>query len=207
MEPNFNPSPHPPSDPYAFLNESKRTSPLTVLTNLSGRGKIFFGLGLVIFLIIVLALAKSLFGGNSGINVTSLTIALSEQQELINLATTGTQQSQVMSQSYLNFSYTTIASVTTDAMQLNKLLTYNGIKINPNIYTQQPSVNTELKQVEQTSNFDSTYSTVMKQQLDFYKKDLSQAYNLNKSAVVRSYLTKDYKNTMALIKMLGSSYG
>lgn len=208
MDPSLQPTPPPPSDPYAFLNESKHSNSLALnLGNLSGRGKILFAVVAIVVLLVIVVAAKSLFSGNKSFNLPSLTLVLSEQQELSNLANSGIQQSQVMSQTYLNFSYTTLASVTTDQTKLNKLLTYNNVKISSNSYVLQPNVDAKLQQAQQTSTFDTVYATVMQQQLGYYKNDLSQAYNLNQSPIVRSYLKTDYNDTLVLIKMLGSSYG
>lgn len=209
MQPDFNPAPPPPSDPYAFLNQTKRPSPLaSSLANLSTRGKIVLGVGALILLIILLVVVKSILGsGAKSFNLTSLEGVLAQQQQIITLATTGSQQQQVTSQSYMNFSYTAIASATTDQMKLIKLLSYNGVKVNPASYTFTTSANTKLTQAGQTSTFDSLYAAVMAQQLKAYQQALSNAYSLNKSTIVKNYLTADYKNTAVLIKMLGSSYG
>lgn len=207
MQPESTPTP-PPTDPFAFLNEAHKPSPLQSLgTNLTGRSKIVFAVGAIVVIIILLVLVKSFLGGNKGVDINSIDTVLTQQQEVINLANTGVQQQQVMSQSYLNFTYTAIGSATTAQTKLLKLLSYNGVKVSSSLLTKVPTTNTQLQDAEQTSTFDSIYSQVMNQQLAQYKTALNSAYVLNKSAVIKSYLVTDYKNTLLLLKMLGSSYG
>ena len=163
------------------------------------------GIGLVVLIILILVL-KSVFGSNRSVNMPSIYSVLGQEQELINLSTTGSQQSS-SSQSYLDFSQTTIASVTTDQNKLITLLSSNGIKVSLRNYVLQPAADAKLTQAIQDSNFDPVYSSVMYTELKLYQTDLSNAYSLNKSAILRSYLKSDYHNTVLLLQMLGSSYG
>ena len=169
------------------------------------KSKLVFGLIVLLVLIILIAGLKSVLSGPSDVNLPSLYGVLSEQQELINLTTIGGQQS--VSQRYLNFSFTTLGSVTTDQTNLTTLLTANHYTINTTNLVLQPSLDSALNQAAQQSNFDPTYGPMMQAQLNKYQQLLSQAYSLNKSNVVRSYLSADYTNTKMLIKMLSSSSG
>ena len=195
----------PPSDPYAFLNDTKKPSPFSMfsgrLSNLSLRGKLIFAAGALILLVILLVIAKGLFGGHKNIDLTSIDLVLNQQQQLINLANADTQQ---QSSQYLNFSYTVVASVTTDQMKMDHLLSYNGIKVNPLSSTVDPSVNTQLQNAQQTSNFDPVYIGLAHKELQVYQKDLKYAYSQNPSPIVRGLLSADYNNTSLLLKALTS---
>jgi hypothetical protein len=198
----------PSSDPYSFLNETKKPRNLTFsfFSGLSFRGKLIaLSVGLIVIIILLLIL-KSIFGSSQSVNMLSIDAVLGQEQELINLSTTARQQS-TTSQSYLNFSETTIATVYSDENKLITLLASNRIKVSPGNYVLQPSADAKLSQAIQQSNFDPVYSSVMYSQLKLYQADLSNAYSLNKSTVLRSYLKNDYDNTELLLKMLGSSYG
>ncbi len=157
---------------------------------------------LVVLLIITFALKSVLT--HPIVNLPSVYAVLSEQQELVNLATTGTQQSS--NQSFLNFSYTAIATATTDQSTLFRLLAANNIAVNPNQYVIQPNAANELTQAEADSEFDSTYPNVMQAQLKLYQAVLNNAYMQNTSAVLKGYLKKDYQNCQLLIDMLNSNY-
>ena len=206
MPPNINNQYTPPTDPYAFLNETSKKRPLSNLfgnRNISMQGRlVIVVVALIVLLIIVFALKSILT--HPSVNMPSVYAVLSEQQELISLATTGTQQSH--NQSFLNFSYTAIATATTDQSKLIKLLAANNITVNGNQYVTQPNVAQELTQAEAVSAFDSTYPSVMQAQLKLYQADLNNAYLQNASAVLRGYLKQDYQNCQLLIDMLNSNY-
>ncbi len=196
------------TDPYSYINQPKQSilsRILSLLKNMSFKGKIIALVGGTVVIVILIFGLKSLFG-SSGLNMPSIYGVLGEQQELINLSTTGTQQSN-SSQSYLNFSTTELASASTDQNNLTSLLAKNGIKISASNYILQPSADNQLKQAINDSNFDPIYASVMQTQLKLYQNNLSYAYNLTTSSILRSYLSTDYKNTDLMIKMLNSSSG
>ena len=200
-------SPQPSVDPYAFLNETQKPSfSLFGMLNSSSFSKKIIGVigGGVVLILLIFGL-KTLFGGSSGVNMQSLYEVLGQQQELINLSTTGSQQTNA-SPSYLNFSATTLASVTTDNNKLIKLLGLNHIKVSPKNYILQPQVDAQLTQAITVSNFDPVYGVVLQNQLKLYQNDLSSAYNLNKSSLLKSYFETDYKEVNLLLTMLKSSY-
>jgi arsenate reductase-like glutaredoxin family protein len=198
----------PSVDPYAFLNETRKPKKFSFgsFNGLSTQGKLIaLGVGLVV-LIVLLLILKSVFGSSQSVNMPSLYAVLGQEQELINLSTTGSQQPSA-SQSYLNFSQTVVASVSSDQNNLLTLLSSNGIKVSSSNYLLQPTADAKLTQAIQDSNFDPVYSSVMNTELKLYQADLSNAYSLTKSKVLRSYFKTDYNHTVLLFKMLGSSYG
>ena len=194
-------------DPFAFLNESKKHSfnPIGLFNGLEFRARVIALVGGGLVLIILIFGLSSVFGGNSGINMTSLYAVLGQQQELINLSTIGTQQT-ISSQSYLNFSATMLAAATTDNNKLIQLLGYNHIKVSPKNYVLQPQADAQLTQAVAVSNFDPVYAAVMLTQLRLYQNVLTNAYSLNTSPVVKSYLKTDYNDINLLLVMLRSSY-
>ena len=194
-------------DPFAFLNESKKHSfnPLGLFNGLAFRARVIALVGGGLVLIILIFGLSSVFGGNSGINMTSLYAVLGQQQELINLSTIGTQQSN-SSPSYLNFSATMLAAASTDNNKLIQLLSYNHIKVSQKSYILQPQADAQLTQAIAVSNFDPVYAAVMLTQLKLYQNVLTNAYSLNTSPVVKSYLKTDYSDINLLLVMLRSSY-
>lgn len=196
------------SDPYAFLNENQRRSGglINSFKGKSLRRQVLTIVGGGLVLVILLLGLKSILASNNGLDMPSIYSVLGQQRELMNLSTTGGQQAS-SSQTYLNFSTTTLASITNDHTKLLKLMRVNGIKISISSYVLQPSADTQLNQAIQVSNFDPIYATVMQTELKLYQSDLTNAFNLNTSAILKSYLKTDYQNATLLIKMLGASYG
>lgn len=207
MQPNNSPQ-QPPADPYAFLNEVRKPKPLQNLFSGFGGGslktKLVLGLVVILIVIVLIAVLKAAFSGNSQINTPSLYAVMSEQQELINLASIGSSQAQNPVNQDLAASLTGV--LTTDQGKLINLLDYNHIKVNTAQFVLQPSVDNRLNQLQQSSSFDPLFTSVIEQQFGYYKSDLTNAYNLNINTVVRSYLKTDYANLNLLMKMLSYNY-
>ena len=129
----------------------------------------------LLILLIVFAFIKSVLS-SSQVNTASLYSVMSEQQELINLATLGTSQSSNPINQDLAATVTGV--ITTDQSNLIKLLEHNHIKVNTSLFVLQPNINNQLQQVQQSSSFDPQFITTMQQQFNYYKTDLSAAYNL-----------------------------
>ena len=215
MQPNGYPAPSYPSatptppatDPYAFLNQSSKPPsrlPSLFKNTASFKLRLLMVLIIALFLILVLYIVKSVLVV-SPLNLASLETVLSEQQTLSSLATTGSQSAS--SQSYLNFSFTALASANSDQSSLIILLAHNNIKINPAQLAVQPGPVSQLTKAQQISTFDAVYGQVMSQQLQLYKTDLQSAYKLNQSLVIKKYLTTDFNHVQLLETMFNSSSG
>lgn len=201
------PAAPPNNNPYDFLNQpAKTSSPLKSLIGGSSlKKRLLIILAVVFIIVILLAALKSILSSNAGVNMTSMYAVLSSQQEINALALAGTHSAS--SQSYLNFSYTALATTFTDETALSQLLTSNGFKIKPTLIVTEPALSTQLTQAQQLSDFDSVYGPLLSSQLNNYRVVLVNAYKLNKSPVIKNILNVDYKNAGLLITMLNSSYG
>ena len=158
-----------------------------------------------IVLIILVAIFNWILGLNSNFNMGQLNQVMGQEQEIINLASIAISNS--TNQSYLNFSYTAIASASTDQSNIIKLLADNGIKANPKNFVLQPSADAQLNQAIQSSNFDSSFTPVMMQQLRLYESIVNNEYKASNLPIIKSYMATDFKNTELLISMLGNPNG
>ncbi len=200
-------SPQQPTDPFAFLNEQpKKRSPIPNLINGRSRNQriIVVAIGAIV-LIILVAIFNWILGLNSNFNMGQLNQVMGQEQEIINLASIAISNS--TNQSYLNFSYTAIASASTDQSNIIKLLADNGIKANPKNFVLQPSADAQLNQAIQSSNFDSSFTPVMMQQLRLYESIVNNEYKASNLPIIKSYMATDFKNTELLISMLGNPNG
>lgn len=205
-QPSYSPPSSPAGDPYAFLNQTNQSpSPLNLIKGKSFKTKMLLIIFVFLVIVIILAIVKSILSSNNALNMPSMYAVLSSQQEINTLASTGTQSS--TSQSYLNFSYTALATSATNETKLSSLLNANGYKLNPALIVTQPNLTNQLTQAQQNSTFDATYGPIISAQLQNYRTVLVNAYKLNKSPVIREYLNTDYQNAGLLIKMFKSSYG
>jgi predicted outer membrane protein len=200
----------PENDPYAFLNQAGRTgytnNPLRKLFS-AGSGSfsrklLLVGVGTVIIIVFILIL-KAVVGSGGNINMPSLYAVLGEEQEIINLSQAGQQSS---NQANLNFSYTALGSLITDQSSLINLLKNNGISVSQQQMVLQPSADAELNQSQSSGDFDTVYVNIMQNQLKLYETDLSNAYALSNSALLKSYFKQDYNTAVLLLKMLNNAY-
>lgn len=208
MQPNGNPQQPLQSDPYAFLNETSVKK--NRFPGLGGGGSsksthILLIVFLLLFIVLAIAGLKALLSGGNGLNLPSLQSVLVEQQEIISLASSGT--SQATQQSTLNLSYTILATLTTDQNNLSSLLTKNGHTINLTSFTPQANLANQLTQTQQTSAYNPLLISILQSQLKIYQYDLSNAYNLNKSSVIRQFLSTDFKNSKLLQQAFNYSVG
>jgi len=201
------PPPPPAPNPYDFLNTPSGSSkPLSNLVSQKPlKTKLLIYLTGALLIVILLYGIKSIFSGNNGVNMPSLYNVLSQQLELNQLANTGTTTA--YTQSYINFSYTVLGSTFTDQSQLTTLLTDNHIAVNQGLIVTNPTLESQLTQAQQLTQFDSVYGPMMLKQLEIYKSDLSTAYSLNKSPVIKKYLSSDYRHATLLITMYNSPKG
>lgn len=208
MQPNSNQNPTSPTppikDPYDFIFNApqKQFSPLGNITRGGGfRTKLIFIIGAAILIVLILVIGKALLGGSSNnLNLPSMYAIESEQQQLITAVSYANQNDP--SSNYGNFSSTTLAVIINDQLQLTRLLTKNGIKLNPKLIILKPQVIEELSASLQTDNFEPTYLQVITNQLQIYQSELSSGYRLNNSPLIRKYLTADYQHVQMLQKML-----
>ena len=207
-QPPVFPQPTPQSDPYAFLNQVPNKPRLRLSGSFGGGSRakrLIVAIGGLLVLVVLLAIFKSALSSGNGVDLSSLYYVIGEQQELIGLTTTGSQSTQ--NQGYLNLSYTIMASATTDKDKLVSLLEHNGMSLSSKKLVLQPSADQTLAQSLQNSTFDSVYPTVLRQQLNLYLQELSDAYAKNKSSVIQAYLKTDYDNAKLLINMFNNPTG
>ena len=141
--------------------------------------------------------------GSSNFNLPSLNVVLYDQQVLIDLTNSYSQQSS--NQISQSASYTILGTLTTDENALTKLLTYNNQKVNVSLYSIPGNITNQISQSVQINNFDQTYQSILISQLTSYSRTLQQAYVLNKSPVIKSYLNTDFNHAKMLYQMLNSS--
>ena len=212
MQPNQTPNQFSPGNddnhsenPYAFLDQTGPTqsSSFSFLTNGSFKAKLIFGAGSIVVVVFLLIIIKLILSGSSSFNLPSLNVVLYDQQVLIDLTNSYSQQSS--NQISQSASYTILGTLTTDENTLTKLLTYNNQKVNVSLYSIPGNITSQISQSVQINNFDQTYQSILISQLTSYSRTLQQAYVLNKSPVIKSYLNTDFNHAKMLYQMLNSS--
>ncbi len=153
--------------------------------------------------IIILYMLMSILGGKS--DAPNLITVVQDQNELVrvaNLATTiGASQS---SQTTQNFAQSTALSLSSEENDLIVFLTAHGSKPSPKLLAQTKNLqtNTQLSNALASSSFDTTFSTIMQNQLKSYEIALQTAYNGARDTSEKQMLSNDYTSAALLVKQL-----
>jgi hypothetical protein len=159
-------------------------------------------------LLIIFVVVKGLFV-TSSIDLPSLLTVAEQQQELIHITTSATNnasQHGSLTTTDQNFTTTAQLAIGSQQSQLVAYLKTNGHKLtakqlNLKVST---SIDTELTAALAASTFDQTYDQVVQQQLIIYEKDISQAYALNTGAKGRTLLKADFTGAKLLFEQLSA---
>lgn len=198
--------PYSPTPNYDFIMSpapppKKSLVPLPTSGSMLQRIAIVAG-GFVILLIIIIVFASLLKSG--GNNAPLVSIA-QQQNELIRVATLGTQQA--TDQSAKNFAQSTELSLITEQQQLLSYLKTNGTKVSPKqlALTKNTQTDTQLSAAQAASTFDSTFEDVMHTQLTAYTQALKTTFAKTTGPKGRQLLSNDYSATNLLLQQLPGS--
>lgn len=210
--PPQNPSPQPD---YGFIMEPPK--PARRGLNLPGfnpggsmliRGAIALG-GLLVLLIIFLIIKSLLSGGG---NTQALITVGQDQQQMIHIITNGPgQAAQQAAQTALspadqNFAATAQASLTSARHQLTEYMAKNGKKVSLKTLSAKlnPSIDQQLTSAAANTTYETTFKSIMSNQLKKYESDLRTAYNQTKGPKGRALLNQDYQGAQLLLDQLNS---
>jgi hypothetical protein len=205
----YQPPPSPGSEYDFFMSPQKpqRRNPLSGLgggNSMAMRVGIIAGLAFVVMMLLYFAL--SLLGGSS--NKPNLITVAQDQNELIRvtgLATTdGATQS---AQSTQNFAQSAGLSLASEQQDLLNFMAANGGKPSPKLLaqTQDSNTDTELNNAIASSNFDTTFVSIMQTQLKSYQAALQIAFKGAHNTTEKQLLSDDYKSAGLLFEELDSS--
>lgn len=171
--------------------------------------KIVAAVGGLLFIIIVFALAKSLFSG--GGNKQALTTVAQDQQSMIHILTNGpgndSQQQATLSDDTLNFSATAQASLSSDQQQLIDYMAANHMKLSTKSLSLKinPTIDQQLTTAASNNAYEPVFRQVMHTQLLNYEQALQAAYKQTSGPKGRALLSQDFKSAQLLLKELGPS--
>lgn len=197
-----------PAPDYSFLNEQpKKHSKLPSFAN-SFVGKIFLILFVALIIIIILIIVKSIVSP-APFNKADYEVLIERQNEMVHIVktdVTNTAQTQ-LTQADQNFAATTDLALTTAQSKTVTFLKDYGEKINlmklEGVYDS--SIDQTLSNSITTNSFDSTFRSVMQQQLQSYQQELKTAYASSRSASGKSLILSEYKESKQLLTALNSS--
>lgn len=161
-------------------------------------------LGGLFVLVIIIVIFASLFSGGGNIN-TSLTSLAARQNELARIAGEGTQQA--VGQSTKNFAISAQLSLSSDQQQLVTYIKTQGHKVGTKELSadQNAKTDNQLATAAAASAFDSTFSTIMQNELNTYIQELKSTYSKATKANAKALLNQEYQNAQLLLKQAPSS--
>lgn len=204
MNPEQPQAPVQPGNDYDFiLNPEKPAKKGMLAGGDPFVSKILFILGGAAILMIVGALlVNMLFGGKTNLE-TIVSIAQSEQ-EVVRLAAMGEDAT---TQTVLNAAINTQLIVKTHQQEWLTFLSRHGRKVESKELALKRNATTDKKltTATQTSTFDTTYTTVMRSQLDAYAAALKSAYQGASDKQERLLLGQQYDEVQLLLKQWPAS--
>ncbi len=188
-------------DQYDFiLNPVKPPKPSIVASSSIVKRAAFF-LGIVIILFIIGIILISALSGSSG-KFTPITTVLQYQTELLRIATNG--ETNASQESTKEVAINLDLSMRSARSQLTTYLAQNGQKVSTTSLTLKRSTaaDTQLTTALANSTYDTTFITIIQNDLISYEKALQTAYNANPGPKGRTILSNQFDGASLLLKQI-----
>jgi hypothetical protein len=200
------PNPNPDHPDYGFIMEPPKP-PRRNLFNGGGQNSMLMRIALIggglVVLLVLFTVVRSALSGGSDYRQAMLGVA-QDQYALQHYAAQGVQNANASD--VKNFAVTAQASLSSEEGQIISYLANNHYKVGAKLLPLKvdKTVDTQLTTSVSASNFDSTFTGVMKDKLTTYQHDLQQAYTQVTGTKGRTLLSDDYKAAQLLLQQLGS---
>lgn len=195
------PTPPPSDNNYDFILNPQKPIKKGVLGGVGSDpfvSRILFIIGGAVILMVVGALLVNIiFGGKT--NLETIVSITQSEQEVVRLAAMGEDAT---SQPVLNAAINTQLGVKTHQQEWLAFLGQHGRKVESKELALKRNTTTDKKLTTaiQTSTFDTTYTTVMRSQLDAYAAALKSAYQGASDKQERLLLGQQYDEVQLLLK-------
>jgi len=195
-----------PGNHYDFILNPEKPQKRGLLGGLGGDSfiaKIVFLIGGAVIFMVVMAVVINLFFGSKTSLDTLVGIAQTEQ-EIVRL---GSLSKDATDQAVKNASLNTQLTVKSHQQVWLAFLAERNrtIKSEELVLKRDPAADKKLRIADQTSTFDTTYTTVMRSQLEAYSASLKAAYQGATNKREKELLAKHYDDVKLLLKQWPSS--
>jgi hypothetical protein len=198
---------HPAYDFIMNPGTNKASGPSLKLPGMSGlspqlRRVIVIIVGLIFILIVLSVVLKAIDAPG---NVSDLNLVIEDQQELLHLASEGSQV-QNISQSDQNLTATATPVLSSSQAALKDYLAETGGKLNIKYLDLKESASTDqdLASAASAGTYDSTFDGAFQAQINTYLSDLNAAYKVTPGSRGKSILSGDYKQGKLLLTEISS---
>lgn len=197
----------PPPD-YGFLNEQPKKSFKIPFVGNSLIGRIVFALVVLLLLIIIIIIIKGIFT-TAPFNKNDYLLIAERQGEILHILSTDISQTTIGQLSVRDQNFVATAGLSLTTAQSKTLVFLYDYKdtVSPNILANAyiPAIDNELKNSLSINNFDNTFNTIMKSQLDSYINELKVAYNSTNVSNGKSLLKSEYVEAKLLLTSLNTT--
>lgn len=192
------PSPTNEHNPYEFFLKSEQTKSSGGGLKDSFIKKLLVIVGGLIVLCIIGVIVAQLLSPKENSRDLYITLA-QEQQEIIRVASQGTQAT---SETTRGFAITTQLSIGSDQTALTKYLANRNIKISTKtlVLKQSPATDTLLTNARATNTFDSALTKTLTTDLAAYMADLQKTYKVSSNPEAKKILNDCYTHAATLLK-------
>ena len=199
------PAPSQPQPDYSFLsNNPKKRFSLTINTG-SFKGKLMI-IGIVTIILLIIIFIIRIFVSSTPFSRSDYLAVVERQQQMIHILTTDvtSQTATQLSAADQDFSSSTLLVIQTDQYKtMSYLYDYNykpSMSIVSNYYSN--AIDQELNNSLSTNSFDTSFQSVMKQQLSEYIQELTIAYNSTSVNTGRTLIKSQYSQAKLLLKQI-----
>lgn len=192
----------PEKNPYDFFMEQQKQPKKSLLSGgrMSGKKMLLIISGIVLLLIILGAIGIMLLGPKED-TAPELSV-VQTQQEIVRVATDGAKNTKTGN--LQNFAVTTSLAVTSSQQEYLGFLASRGLKIEDKELALGHNTKTDqaLAAALAANTYDTTFSTIMKAELDSYAIKLQSIANTATSAKAEEIIKKLYAGAQLLRKQL-----
>lgn len=206
------PTPTPPSTPgngqYDFIlgdNTPPSRNPFTTGNGLNKK-LILSAVGGLVFVIVLVVLILNLAFGGKGGNAAPLINLLQKQTEIARVADAASQSDNLRVQANKDLAQAVQLSLLTDKKDMIGLLSKMGKRVtDKQLAVNAASARTDqaLSAAQASGTYDSTFATLIQDQLKAYSSALNSAYRTSTSASERQLLKTQYDHAQLLLQQSG----
>jgi hypothetical protein len=193
----------PEKSDYDFIMKDKpkgRPNLLPVTPGSSLRNRILVVVAAGVLLIALIAILASFFIRDSKSTITEMTEIAKQQQELIRVATLGTQNARTANG--MNLAVTAKSTLESDQKATVAYLTSQKQKIDQKTLALGKNSQTDslLTLAEQTNKFDETFTEIMRSELTKYQAQIKKTHDSATSKKAKQVLADNYAHVGALLE-------
>lgn len=194
------PAPPPNTGQYDFITGGPYQQPRSFGTQSPKKMVLVVVIGALVVIGLLWLILSMVF--SSGDNKLTPLVGIAQQQtEIERIIDNSTQNDRISGQDVQNFATTTKLTIDTDKADLLSLMSKNGLNVKDKQLsaTEDNKTDAALDAANANGTYDSTFVSIMQDELKTYQNSIKQTYNNTASKVERDVLSTQYDNASLLL--------